>query len=457
MKIYQGVARGALLLLAALCLFNLATGDPGMPPARAQGTEQLVHVVFLDGDIDGGQQRFLRRALDQAHRDRADLVLVEITTLGGWLDVALKMRDDIFESRVPVWIFVRSRAWSAGVMIAIAGENLVMAPGSSIGAAEPRPADEKTISAVKADMEETARVRGRDPQLVAAMVDASIEIPEVIEAGKILTLKAQEAVDLGLADLVASSRHQALQELGVEDYREVVVEASPAERLASFVTSPAVAPLLLSLGFLGLLAELFVPGFGFPGVLGIVFLGLFFGGHMLAGFAGVEVIALFLVGVVLLATEVFVSGFGLVGAAGGLALLGSIFLASPTPEMAARSIVAALVTTVVGLVVFLKYGKRFPFWKNLVLMESEVPERGYTAFTRREELEGKEGVAVTSLRPSGTVEMEGQLLDVVAEGGFVRRGQRVRITRVTGMRIVVRGIDPPEPEKEDSSTEDRKE
>ena len=445
MMIGRRVAGGTVFLLAALVLLTAWGGFLSSPAAAAE--EKLVYVVLMDGDIDGGQLRFLERALDEAHRSGADLVLLDITTLGGWLDVALDMRDAIFESRVPVSTLVRARAWSAGALIAIAGEHLIMAPGSSIGAAEPRPADEKTISAVRADMEETARVRGRDAQLAAAMTDASVEIPGVVDEGKILTLKAQEAVDLGFADLAASSRQEALEGLGIESYREVVLESSPAERMASFVTGPAVAPILLSLGFLGLLAELFVPGFGFPGVLGILFLGLYFGGHMLAGFAGVEVMALFLVGLVLLAAEVFVSGFGVVGALGGVALLGSVFLASPSPEAAIRSILAALSTTTVALVLFLKYGNRLSVWNRLVLMESEAPDRGYTAFRREEsetsQLEGREGVAVTPLRPSGTIEVDGRLLDVVAEGGFVRRGDAVRIVRVSGMRTVVRGLGPP--------------
>ncbi len=437
------LSRGLLALLLALALLA-PTG--GGETAAGDG-ELLVYIVVLDGSIDAGQYRFLRRALEQAHAAGADLVLLDIHTLGGWLDAALDMRDAMIFSRTPVWTFVRARAWSAGAIIAVAGERLAMAPGASIGAAEPRPAEEKVISAWRTELEETASLWGRDPQVAAAMADSSVAIPGLVEAGRLLTLKASDALELGFADAVGASRDQVLVQLGVTSYTTVEVGPTPAERLASWVTGPVVAPLLLTLGLLALVLELFVPGFGVPGLIGISSLVLYFGGHMLAGFAGWEVLALFTLGLLLLAAEVFVSGFGVLGLGGAVALLSSIVLAAPTPAVAVRSLLIALGVSMVAIVALLRYGRRFTFWSKLVLLDSERPESGYLAVTAQRELLGQRGRAVTPLRPAGTVDLGGRLYDVVAEGGYVATGTEVDVSQVVGRRIVVRAVAPPVEER----------
>lgn len=420
-------------------LLSVAASLPGMERAGAQGTDDfLVYVVELEGTIDAGQRQFLNRALSEAAEAGADLVLLEITTLGGWIDAALDMGDLIIWSRVPVWTYVKSRAWSAGVLISISGEKMIMAPGSSIGAAEPRPADEKSISAWRGELEATADFWGRDPKIVAAMVDKTVSIEGLVDAGALLTLKARDALEIGFADAIAPSRAEALAQMGIDSFVVVDVTSTPAERLASVVTGPVVAPLLLTLGFLALVAEIFVPGFGLPGLLGISALGLYFGGHMLAGFAGWEVLALFALGLLLLMGEVFVSGFGVLGVGGITALAASILLAAPSPGVALRSLFIAMGTSVVAVVVLLRYGRKLPFWSRLVLMESERPEQGYLAIARRQELVGLKGMSITPLRPSGTVEIEEKLYDVVAEGGFVASGVPVKVVNVQGTRIVVR-------------------
>ena len=106
--------------------------------------------------------------------------------------------------------YITDRAWSAGALIALAAPEIVMAPGSSIGAAEPRPAEEKTVSAVRAEFEATAERTGRNPRIAAAMVDADVVVEDLAPEGKILTLSAQNALEEGYADAIAASRNEAL-------------------------------------------------------------------------------------------------------------------------------------------------------------------------------------------------------------------------------------------------------
>ncbi|NLM95863.1 MAG: hypothetical protein GX165_09895, partial [Firmicutes bacterium] len=231
-------------VLLALCLLLLLTGS-----ALAQGA--TVYVIPIEGTIEPGLVEFVKRALNEAKRDGVEGILLEIDTFGGRVDAATELVDLMLDMPMPVIAHVRGRAWSAGALIALAADYLVMAPGSSMGAAEPRPAEEKVISALRAEFESLAERNGRDPQVAAAMVDKDVVIEGLVEKDKILTLSANEAERRGFADFIAAGRQQVLSKYGFDDAR--VIEPSPnwAENLARFLTDPTVSSLLLSLGFLG--------------------------------------------------------------------------------------------------------------------------------------------------------------------------------------------------------------
>ena len=229
-----------------------------------------------------------------------------------------------------------------------------------------------------------------------------------------------------------------LSKYGFDDAR--VIEPSPnwAENLARFLTDPTVSSLLLSLGFLGLIAEITTPGWGVPGTAGLVALGLFFGGRMVVGLAGIEALIAFLIGVVLLALEVFViPGFGLAGVAGLLAIFYSIVISFPSPVVAIRVILTSLILTVVlGLVLIRRIG-RSGVWRRFVLDTSERKEQGYVAPIATRELLGKKGVVQTTLRPSGIIEVEGERFDALSEGMYIPAGTPIMVTKVEGSRIIV--------------------
>ncbi len=430
----------SLTVLIAIITFSLVLLNPA-GEATAEGDRPAsVFVLPVEGTMEAGLASFVRRGVRQAEEQGADVLLVRISTLGGTVDAALDIRDLLLETHLETVAFVRGRAWSAGVLVTIACERVVMAPGSSMGAAEPRPAEEKIISAWRAELEETASHRGRDPQLLGAMVDKDMEIEGVVEEGKLLTLTATRALELELIDGIASTELQALAILGIHPAEMVVIEPSTLEMFARFATSPFVAPLLLAAGFVGLLVEVAIPGFGVPGLLGLLSLAAYFVGHIAAGYAGLSIVLLFALGMGLLVTEAFIPEFGVFGVGGMVAMMASIYLASPTPAAALRSILVAFGALVAAAIALIRMGHRFPLWRHLLLAEQLTTAGGYVSQKSLKDLEGQRGVAITPLRPSGTAEFDGTRADVVSEGGFIASGATVQVIRVAGRRVVVRSV-----------------
>lgn len=423
-------------------------------PLWAAADEPVVYVVKVEDTIEPGLVKFLDRAYAEAEKERAQWVILEINTLGGRIDSAMEIRDRIMAARIPTAALVTHRAISAGALITLACPKVIMDPASTIGAAEPRlfslggetqPADEKTVSAWREEMAETARVHGRDPQLAAAMVDADIEIPGVIEKGKLLTLGAAQAKELGVADFIGRSPDEVLQFLGVPGAKTVDFEISKAEKLARWANQPLVGIVLLTIGLAGLVLELFTLGWGIAGTVGIISLALFFGSSLVAGLAGWEAIILFIVGLLLLLLEILViPGFGFAGIGGLAAMAISVFLASESPQQALLSIAVALIGTLVLVIVGMRLMGSRNLWSRLILQTRQEKQTGYQAPSLQlENFLGQEGRAVTQLRPAGTIEIDGQRVDVVTEGEFISRGSWVQVIKVEGTRVVVRPVEDP--------------
>lgn len=402
---------------------------------------QVVYSIPIQGEIEPGLADFVARALATAERENG-VVLIEINTFGGRVDAATEIKDMLVRAKVPVIAYVSERAWSAGALIALAAPRIAMAPGSSIGAAEPRPMDEKTVSALRAEFESTAESMGRDKKIAAAMVDADVAIEGLVEKGKILTLSAREALDHGYADLVAANWQSVLLYFGYDDYELVQLTPHWAERIARFLTNSTVSSLLLTLGFLGLIFEITSPGWGVPGTGGIIALLLFFGGRYVTGLAGFEEIGLFILSLLLLGLEIFViPGFGLAGILGIIGIITSIILVFGNLQAALTSLFIALAVSIVAIALLWKRIKKSKFWQRLILSHTESKEEGYRGMPDiSKELVGKEGTALTPLRPSGTAVIDGERYDVVSEGGFVSANSIVKVITVEGTRIVVREL-----------------
>ena len=183
------VGTACLLVLSGVANVRGVTGQTSAP---------VVYVISIEGTIDLGLAPFLARTIRQAEEAGAAAVLLEINTFGGRVDAAVAMRDALLNSRVRTIAFVNQRAISAGALIALACNTLVMTQGGTIGAATPvlsgggetQPTDEKSVSYLRSEFRATAESRNRQPEFAEAMVDADVEIEGVIAKGKLLTLTA---------------------------------------------------------------------------------------------------------------------------------------------------------------------------------------------------------------------------------------------------------------------------
>jgi len=437
-----------------LCLLAFVVWH-GMMPVFAQPAP--VYIVPVEGVIDLGLAPFIQRVLEEAGQKRAKAVIFEVNTFGGRVDAAVLIRDAILESKVPTVAFINKRAISAGALISLAAETIVMADGSTIGAATPvqmgapgapaQPVAEKTVSYMRKEFRATAEKRNRPGLVAEAMVDADVEIEDVIEKGKLLTLTTEEAITLKVADFRANSLELVLQSLNLEDVEVRHVSETWAETLVRFLTNPAVSSLLMTLGILGIIVEIRAPGFGIPGAVGLMSLALFFWGHWLVRLAGWEEVLLVGIGLILVGIEVFViPGFGVFGVLGIASLLAGLGLslvgAGATWEVVMESIgqvaLSLLVAIAIGVLV-LRVFPRLPFGKRLVLEDSLQAGEGYqsTPDTDRQWL-GKQGTAFTDLHPSGIAHLNGERVDVVSDGDFIQAGQRIEVVHVDGNRVVVR-------------------
>jgi membrane-bound serine protease (ClpP class) len=438
-------ARGTLPVLIVLSVLGFTT-------AGAQ-EGSLVYRIPITGVIELGLAPYVERVLGDAAAQGARAVILDIHTPGGRVDAAERIANAVADSEVPVYALINRNALSAGAMVALAAQRIYMRPGSVIGAATPvggdgETAPEKIVSAMRSEFRALADARGLDPRIAEAMVDPDIEIPGVIERGKLLTLSATEAIALGYAEPI-DDEAALLAALGVEGAEVREPRVNWAERTVRFLTHPVVAPFLLSLGFLGLLFEVKTPGLGLPGAAGVTFLALFFGSHLIIGLAGWEVMLLLGAGVILLAIELLViPGFGIAGGLGIVAVLSSVFLSligrfPTTGDVVVAIQIMAASLVMVGLVTW-QLVRRLPSDRrahSFVLSGWLGKEEGYTSSSRRDDLAGMEGVAVTDLRPAGTARVGEEYLDVVSEGGWVAQGSRVRVLHSEGYRHVVRLVE----------------
>lgn len=418
-----------------------------IPSMSAVASEKVYHVPIKD-NVEKGLFAFLERAFEEAKEQNAQAVVLEIHTPGGFTAAAedIGMLLDNAPESMKVIAFINSKAHSAGAFIALHADEIYMTKNATIGSAgiidsAGNAADEKAQSAWWAQMKAAAENSGRDPQYALAMADKSVHLPEYrAPEGKFLTLTADEALEVKYSEGTVANLDEVLVKARVNDAEVVDIEPTFAEKVARILTNPIIVPILLSIASLGLVLELYSPGFGLPGTMGLTSLGLFFYGHTVAGFAGYETIVLFIIGLALIVAEFFIPG-GIIGLIGGACIVISLLFAGANVVHMAYSILIAMFIAVIGMVIIMKFfGKRLHFFNKLVLKDATTTEEGYVSNINRIELIGKTGVAVTALRPAGVVMIENERIDAVSEGSFIDVASKVKIIKVEGSRIVVREI-----------------
>ena len=405
--------------------------------ARGGAEQNAVVVIPIHGTIDEGMAHLVQRAVADANASGARAIVLDINTFGGLVSAATEIRDAMLTARMPTIAYVSERAWSAGALVALSAQQIAMAPGSSIGAAEPIPTTVKTVSALRAEFESTAQRNHRDPKIAAAMVDVNADAPDYKKHGAILTLRADDAKRAGIAQRVDLSLPDVLRDYHLQSYPTTTAEYSFGEQVARFATSPEVSGLLLTIGMLGLLIEMQTLH-GIAGLVGVLAFALFFGTHVYAGFSNGLVIGLAVLGVFGILYELHVvPGHGAPGILGGIALLLAVLLAFGIPFffVAIQTISTAIILTVAFFWLATRYWPENAFMKRLTFAAVQGPD--YVTSRDLTFLRGLSGTASSFLRPAGVATIDGKRVDVLTEGDFIPAGTPVRVTRVEGARVFV--------------------
>jgi len=421
-----------------------------------------VWLLTVDGEIGRGTVSYLRKGLSEAEAAGAAYVILDLATPGGLLDAAVAGRDAILDAAVVTVAYVNREALSAGALLAIACERIVFAPAGVLGAATPVvfdegqfvDASEKVISATRSLFAATAETRGRPTLVAEAMVDRTVIVDGLVDAGRLLTLTGSQAAAWGYADDEARDLDELVTHLDPEAGDLVRFAPRVLDDVLAALTARWVAAVLLIVGLVGLVVEMIAPGFGVAGLLGALCLGAFFWAHFLVGLAGWESIAFLLGGLFLIFLEIFVftaTDLGFAGLA-GLVLIGLGFYTAmvgplTSREQALRAVGAVSAGVLIGIVVAAVLIAKLPKTKlrfGGVILSSTISGGAFRSRAAREGSDswvGREGIAGTDLRPVGAGVFDDERVDVVCREGHLPKGTRIVVIEDTGFRKVVRRIE----------------
>lgn len=444
------------LLWLFLCLFA------GLLPLSAQTDSKKIYVFEIDDNISKPALRKTEKALEEAKEMKADLLLLRLNTFGGELEAADKIRTLLLDAPMPTMVYIDNNAASAGALISIACDSIYMAPGGSIGAAsvvnqEGEIMPDKYQSYMRSLMRTTAEKNGRDPMIAQAMVDPDIYIKGIIDSGKVLTFTTKEAIRYGFCEGEADSYEEALNNAGIEEYVITEQKLSWLDKLILFLINPIVSGLLIMAIVGGVYFELQSPGIGFPIVIAISAALLYFAPHYLEGLAAHWEILLFIAGLALLIVEIFVvPGFGLPGISGIILIVSSLVLSMifnigfdfqfVPPGKVLSKLLLVVSASIMGFFLSIWLGKKLitadTRFGSLAFKTVLNTDEGFVAqdmsLTR---FVGREGITLTFMRPAGKVEIDGEVMDAVSHIGLIDKGERVTVIRFENAQLVVAKIE----------------
>ncbi len=454
--------------------------DPVVAPpvvAAVPSGVKSVWVIPVREGIDKPILYVLRRGLKEAIDQKADVVVLDMDTPGGRLDVTFEIMEALGKFPGTTVTFVNKEAISAGAFISATTSEIWFAPEAVIGAAAPVSAGgkdvdvtmkQKIVSYLKARVRALSEGKGHRGAVISAMIDADTELKidgQVLkEKGELLSLTASEASKLYgqppqplLAAGIAKTVDDLLtQKFGAGNFSVQRLEVTWSEELAQYLT--AWSPILLGLGLLAVFIEFKTPGFGILGVTGGLLLGVVFFGHFVAGLSGHEPALVFALGAALLAAEIlFFPGLILPALFGVLLMLGALVWSMAdlwpnepiTVAWSGDAFVQPLQNLGLGLVLAVAFGAALArfipkgwVWDKMVVQESiggvaQVAGVGPGGAAHVDSLIGQRGVAVTVLRPSGQVEIGGRRYEAIVEVGVVDAGDAVIVRGRTAFALLV--------------------
>ncbi len=434
---------------------------------------KLVYKINIKEDIMPAAWRHVQRGFKEASELKADIMLIHMNTYGGLVNMADSIRTKLLNSPIPVWVFIDNQAASAGALISIAADSIYMRSGASIGAATVvnqagEVAPDKFQSFMRSTMRATAEAKGkipivikgdtvmkwrRDPKIAEAMVDPSVYIEGIIDTGKVLTFTADEAIEWGYCEGKAESVSEIFSINGIDEYSIVEFKPTLIDKLIGLLTSPVVSGLLIMVIVGGIYFELQTPGIGFPLTIAVIAAVLYFAPLYVEGLAEHYELIIFIVGLILIAVEIFaIPGFGVIGISGIILVLLGLTAAMIDNDIfrdirpfswieVVRPLMIVAFSLFTGLIASIVLSKRLissPAFPGLALKHSLTEEEGYIGVDKRQKgLQGKVGTAITVLRPSGKIEINNEIFDAVSEDGFINKGEAVKITKDEAGQVYV--------------------
>ena len=398
---------------------------------------------------------YIKKAIKKAGDEGASLIILELDTPGGLLSSALSIKNYIIESDIPVVAYINKNALSAGALISLSCEAIYMSDGSIIGAATPvymkgneiEKAGEKEISAMRAAMRSSAERSKKNVRIAEAMVDETIILSKRndgidLDDKTLLTLSVEEALKVNIADGKANSIIDIIKLRNLSENSTIInVEEEKYDYILRFLINPAVLSALISIGIIGVYIELKTPGFGIGGVISIIAFSIFFFAQVFVGESGFLAPAIFFLGIVLLAIEIFViPGFGITGILGILGIVAGIFMSFGINniERAVLVVFVSLIADIILIIILARFILKSKGFKNIVALETDTA--GYHSSVSYDNLLGCEGITDTFFRPSGNIIINDKKYDAITEGEFINKGAKIKVILVEGNKIVIKEV-----------------
>lgn len=431
-----------------------------------ENKKQVVFIYDIDKEIAPAMWRQTQKSFEEAKRANADYIIINMNSYGGMVNMADSIRTKILESKIPVYVFIVNNAASAGALISIAADKIYMKKGAKIGSASVvdqtgKIMPEKYQSYMRSTMRATAEAHGkdtiitengdtilkwhRDPEIAEAMVDPRIYIEGVTDTGQIVAFTANEALENGYCEAIVNDVEAILIHSKIDNYEIKKYEPTKLESFIGFLVSPAIQGILIMLIVGGIYFELQSPGIGFALGAAVVGAILYFAPLYLEGLAENWEMVIFAIGLILIILEIFViPGFGIAGIGGLILALSGLVLSMvdniifefefhATEAIAAvlKSLLIVSVSMFLSIVLSIYLSKKMLTSKAfswIVLNSTQNKNEGFVAVeSKQKELIGKIGLASTTLRPSGRVEIENETYDAISEIGYIEKGEKVKV------------------------------
>ncbi len=418
---------------------------------------QKIYKFNIQEEIAPPVWRTTKKAFEEAKSLDADLILIHMNTYGGLLDAADSIRTIILQSKIPVYVFIDNNAASAGALISIACDRIYMRSGANIGAAtvvdqSGKPLPDKYQSYMRSLMRSTAEANKRNPDIAQAMVDPKIYIKNVSDTGQVLTFTASEAIANNYCEGMAESISEVLKLAEIENYQITEQRITSLDRIIGFLIKPYISGILIMLIIGGIYFELQSPGLGFPSMAAVGAALLYFAPLYLEGLAENWEIVIFVVGLILVAIEVFaIPGFGIAGIAGllfvitglTLSMVDSIILDGQLVnfDRLVQSFFTVIIAVFLALVSSIWISKKLftsTVFGHLALDSTQNKTAGFSTSDKKyKNMLGRTGLAQTNLRPAGKVEIDDDYFDATALNGFIEKGAKIKVIKYETAQLFV--------------------